>query len=456
MSNSSHEESAQKAVEYFLRTAFGEQRQSLWNARTLEALGYISQAAHVEPLVGGRRNANGHPMDWVAPSFWHAAAALLEAWARTRLREESLTPESANQYFGAHWVFRGQANPWPILPSALRTQLYRQHNHNFVEALRSYVATHLPEEEIAGLSEYANLSHFSNAAAMGQHYGLPTHWVDFTFHPLVALHFASLDANAAAPANHPLPGHGVIYRTRFGKLQRMQDVGLIDLHLELLPPWVMKRWYQQSGFHVSCPDESEDQWKSFTDECEAIHFPRHYPKLSQKAHVLDEASIAGALAPPDDPFYAVQTKIVLHRWYPSEPFIEDAIAAIVGCCAKDPRGFNADRALHAARKAKRVGSPWMNSMIGVPRTRIGMIMADPMRIAMHYLFEASSVHTPVGVHLDPAIAIAFGSQNRRLFDTLADLSQSVDLFGLPLMCDLVAEAADRWNDWVDRRSTTNC
>jgi hypothetical protein len=221
---------AAAAVRYFVTAVFVLSRPNLWDPYVLESLTKLSDHVHLEAVRNGRKTANGKPLDFAAPSIWHAAAFLLLDWVSRRVTRHPYDSKEAAELFGSHRLYRGQAKPWAVRPSAFRTPATRALSGASIDAFRKFLELHLRKEFVVGIDEFQSLATSHGAAAVAQHYGLPTYRVDLTFHPVIALHFACLPSDGAMLADHPLPGHATVYVTRFDALAGVAARGRARIH----------------------------------------------------------------------------------------------------------------------------------------------------------------------------------------------------------------------------------
>jgi hypothetical protein len=229
-----------------------------------------------------------HPLDFRAPSFWHAACFLLASHVKARA---SRTPFASDTntfetFFGSAPVFRGQSRAWNISPTGWRQSdpADPQRRRIFRQVIESFAG---PEDAVE-FELFGRPRLETEGEALAQHYGLPTNLVDFTFDPRVALAFAVGDTEevGAGPEPH---AYGVVFFVSFSKLCLSGRFALA------FPPVQARRLFRQSGFFVdygprqeAVPDALDfgAPWMWVQQNCGRVFFPRVYPSAPEASEVM--------------------------------------------------------------------------------------------------------------------------------------------------------------------------
>ncbi len=214
------------------------------------------------------------------PTSWPALLAALQ--------DDDWNPQLRR--FRSPYVFRGQGSAAPLTTSLQRLSDQPQDlERHLVRAFRKYALATVPLQP-----------HLWAWLTLGQHHGLPTRLLDWTYSPLVALHFATSDArhdhedgvvwmldSAACAARLPASLSGLLARegsvvftadllsslsdvtpaaptfdAEIGWLERLErDYGEPFLLL-LEPPSIDQRIVQQSALFalLSSPDAVPERW----------------------------------------------------------------------------------------------------------------------------------------------------------------------------------------------------
>lgn len=153
---------------------------------------------------------------------------------------------------GRYDWFRGQTRAWPPVSSLYR--LYQRQNPD--EDARYQARLDLFCEWLADTDELRHLleeAHAHECYAVLQHYGVPTHYIDFTTEPGIAAFFA-----ADVKSSPPEPGESVIYCLDSADLTEFWET-MVDVQarpeatIELVTPNVDHLWRLQAqrGVFVS-------------------------------------------------------------------------------------------------------------------------------------------------------------------------------------------------------------
>ena len=240
----------------------------------------------IKPRADGRQTMDGRRMDFVAPSAWHTGCHLLSSWLQSTSYRNPIDSSQPlyNNFFYNRIVFRGQSRPWPIRPSLWRedTDLDEIHGERLT-GLRDFLRAQTTDSEALEFDLVGRVESQDDANAIAQHYGYPTNFVDFTWDPLTALFFATLNCKDG-PVHRPgLPEQtrplGVVYAT---SMRKIDFTGSVRVRL---PPVQLPRLYRQRGFLIdygerpASADEDLidrlewDQWMMVEGNCAKMLFP---------------------------------------------------------------------------------------------------------------------------------------------------------------------------------------
>jgi hypothetical protein len=134
------------------------------------------------------------------------------------------------------WLFRGQSEPWPVIPTIFRSkEPFKKELENLFS-----VATAIVQE--MGCT-------FNEAVAIAQHYrdgDVNTWLIDVTTDPLVALFFAAL---------HPKPTkQGLVWRIRSKEWDKLSEGNELMGKLNFIKPEGIHRIEAQKGLFIDTPN----------------------------------------------------------------------------------------------------------------------------------------------------------------------------------------------------------
>jgi len=281
--------------------------------------------ADIEVLEESRRSASGNPLDLSAPSFWHAACVLISQYCVSRVDRRPYATdmeEITEGFFGRHPVFRGQTRPWDVLPTAWRCESSPALG---IETLRQVVISYMGPGDAVELDLLGRIKDETSAACLGQHYGMPTNLVDFTFDPRVALLFAigpcefeetvgpdAFRGDCGAVDFIGFKNAAVLAKHAADAVQSTGVKGALpQVVLPGFPPIGAPRLFRQCGLFFDFGDvrggELElpiPQW--LKQNCSRMVFPRKYPEAEEYREVKQ---ILDFLLPNDAYFEELTSKI---------------------------------------------------------------------------------------------------------------------------------------------------
>ena len=375
----------------------------------------------VKPVNSGRQSPGGVSLDLYAPSIWHAACLVVSSWIRSRWSTDPFQTcaEVEHSFFGNRMVLRGQACPWPIMPSSWRAEnaKIRSLGSAPLGAFQEFVEQEIGKAGDLRLEMLDTLRSESGIKTVAQHYGLPTDLVDFTFDPLSALHFAlgrSPAPPAVADARHSC---SVIFTTSYFRLAGLGKL-ISKPHVVHFPPIEARRLYLQSGLFSdfgSLPggfeglgiDDFSRDWRWIEQNCSRVFFPRTYPEITE-GHELRNALLE-----------------------PEEAFFSTAIDRLKAHAALNVGAFDKSAAVEVMTEAGDLVSPWRDAD---DPTHIVWFHEDFDQIGLsvaRYLAVSALVHTlsadrrSTESHLDPALVysfVTFCPEAIRALDEVAQLN----------------------------------
>ncbi len=238
----------------------------------------VAAAEDASFLPGGRVSSSGRPMDILAPTAWHAACCLFAAAMGSRSAGRPFSDDSLFETFhGERAAFRGQARAWTVQPTAWRSPFPTSRG---LKAIERYLNAITTDEDAVEFELFGRLRSAHDAAALAQHYGMPTNLLDFTFDPLAAVFFALADSNSTGDGVEGPENHAVVYTTPLRTLAQISPVAFS------FPPVQAGRVFRQSGFFVDFGQQpsgfdsgaaTPDPCADLQAGCHRFFFPRTYP-----------------------------------------------------------------------------------------------------------------------------------------------------------------------------------
>lgn len=237
----------------------------------------------VTPAPDSRLDPEGRTVDLFVPSVWHAICVLMYLFIRSRFINSGFDdPSEIDRLFGMQVLYRGQARGWNIIPSLWRSPDPLSDNQHRLNALTEYWKKWASADNDLSFDLFGKIEDTGAAAAIAQHYDLPTSLVDFTFDPRIAAWFACSESESQPLESLPPKLHdcAVVYFTPFYKLLH---VGKSQIRL---PHPAATRIYRQSGCFVDYGSRPESipaaldfkqPWMWLQENCIRLFFPRQYP-----------------------------------------------------------------------------------------------------------------------------------------------------------------------------------
>ncbi len=405
----------------------------------------LHRIALVTKPAGGSREMQDNLLDMSSPSFWHMCCYVLYRWTLSRCRVDYLA-----DYFGAS-LYRGQAQSWPMLPSRWRLD-EAQPAKDYNRHLADFFAKERPLTN--GLEFFAAPDELRIAEAIGQHHGLPTNLIDFSFDPIVALHFAG--CRSACEQNK---GMGILFTNALNNMNTAKErPNPLMPRFELLPPSHAPRIYQQSGVFLDCDaldersllssDHSSGQDMARNEKLSAIRdaasselrlmcttcsFERTYPEIEGFEEVFGEEAMAywtgSATANRINPFFTKLTLDVGHKWYHAPEFVEVAVDEIKRTDQTQGDGCA------SSSLAERLNVATSN----IPRPFPGpgesvfsraFQYAEHLSLPLATIAQAAFIWGVDGTDVDSDVIDAFVLSNLRFFGACCYASENISIFSL--------------------------
>ena len=303
-------------------------------------------AADIKVKDGTRRSPSGNALDLSAPSFWHAACALMLHYCVSRVDRRPYTTDAEDVtegFFGRHPVFRGQTRPWQVLPTAWR---YDGNAALGIETLRQVVMSYMGPDDAVELDLYGRMENETSALCLGQHYGIATNLVDFTFDPRVALLFAIGPSESEATLGSGDCGvvdfigfkiAVVLAKHAADTVESKGGEGALPrVVLPGFPPVGAPRLFRQCGLFFDFGDAREGELEFpiahwLMQNCCRMVFPRTYPEAEEYQELKQ---ICDFLLPNDPFFKELTEKIRSARFDERDP--QEMVASIRGSMRNNP------------------------------------------------------------------------------------------------------------------------
>jgi hypothetical protein len=384
----------------------------------------MSRFVQLEPIPNARK-INGRTIDFYAPSFWHACCKILYEWAISRFNDD----ESKAKIL----AYRGQSNPWPFCPTLWRSN-YRSYGNSPAEAIRKYLSPGDKNQDVS-FNFFPGYSSLDGLTAFAQHHEFPTRFLDFTFHPLVALFFSVGDSKQADLPNNSMNGHGMIFQTYFSNFFWLANRTPLKLELGMMPPMHVPRLYQQQGFFVDCGDDSN---KKHLPELEIIfqriYFPREYPIVNADIkEVISEDVMMTALGNETDIYAPQLLEEIGSTWYSAFEWYQQAIKALKEYCNSKPTSFDIDTAVRLMKESNgKDALPWSGnySNFGMASNRFGIEAAPHLARAALQICNIATVYGTQSYFMDETVTLAYARANRSLFEAIIEISKKVQLHNI--------------------------
>ena len=412
---------AKMAVKGFVDAFFAERPSNLEKANYY--MQHVHKHAIADPLPTGRVINNRH-IDYISPSFWHACCAVIYRWVYTRMM--------SNSQDGGVLVYRGQANPYPILPSIRRGTLPDtgiDYTKEMTQVLKHFL---LEADGVTNLF-FETLDQRNGLKVMAQHHHFPTDFLDFTFNPLVALYFASKDSRKAQIVDNPLSGHGVIFESAFENFQFLTKKTSIKLDLSFLPPIHVPRIYQQQGFFLDCQAATNEEISEIELACERVFFPREYPGIQDIEDVFSENLMVTYLCNNYNGWHSEASIWSEREWYAAHDGYKEIISIYMDYIKNVGVGYQQKEALTIIRDAEieLKAPPKINSGLEYhfnnnTVTRAWSLIQDLSRV-IKFVKDISFNRQQDRLVLNELVLTSYAKANPGIFKAINELAKKVSI-----------------------------
>lgn len=410
---------AKEATKAFVDTFFTNEMQlSAGDLGKIHAL--LKPFATYVPFPGGRRSPQGEPMDFLAPSFWHACCILIYYWIADRYAATEPSPMIN--------VYRGQTNTWPIKPS-----LWRYGHNNLgdrsIQTLRSFLMDSRANEPNPTTEFFPEFLTIRGLRAFAQHHEFPTSLIDFSYHPMVALFFASRPSQQL-PHTEDIRGMGVIYETSFRNLMVLQNRINVSPELVMLPPSHVFRVYQQRGLFLDCGDiPSSAVTQEIESACTRILFPRMYPEIEGVEDIFSEDRMLSFIPHSNSPF---KFSYQFHgEWYAAFDYYVTAMNALKAYCQQTVNFNGAESVIEMKNSTKALHQPAsLYNTFGASLSYLDLMLAESISDAAHTIYDIAMFINKRGKILCHPIVELYARANPLFFETLFEISKRVSIYDI--------------------------
>jgi hypothetical protein len=430
---------ARRAVETFLDHGYGVNR-GFRSREFPQAAELLRPFVAYTPLAGGRK-VDKQSLDRVYPSFWHAACAVLLEFVESRIPELPTGNAPA--------VYRGQTCPWPLRPSLWRvSEKFASCGDEALKAFGAFLAGTFNDKPDPSYEHFSAVRKATGAAALAQHHEFPTNLIDFTYDPLIALHFASLPACRSDVPGCP-PAHGVIFTLQLRNFDAGKKPHGFVAHYELLPPAHVLRIYQQRGILVDCGDrakygKADSGAEQLESACVRLFFPRDYPSMADASEVLGAKRMAHWMADEASYWHTPQTQQLQRSWYLAYEWYEKPLEALKTYCADHNGRFSqaeARRLMDASIAGR--PAPWstFSADFESPVSQAGRL-AEYLGNACKFVLDACRYRTRDGWRLERGLLRKYVAANPEIFAAMCVLTERIDVLDVRKLRNLILNELD--------------